>query len=91
VGPIPHAMGVLTRSQTPALAGPFVKVVRLASNPIEKQRHFWMLTQCSHIVILAGEFAFTEERMQLAVTDPVQPSRFHTASRLWHQMMSISL
>ena len=50
-----------------------------------------MLTQCSHIVILAGEFAFTEERMQLAVTDPVQPSRFHTASRLWHQMMSISL
>ncbi len=50
-----------------------------------------MLTQCSHIVILAGEFAFTKERMQLAVTDPVQPSRFHTASGFWHQMMSISL
>jgi hypothetical protein len=81
----------LAHPQTPTLSGPFEKVVRLAANPIEKSRHLGMLTQRLHVVIIASKLALTEEGMQLAVTDAVQPSGLHPSAGLGHQVVSIAL
>jgi hypothetical protein len=78
-------------SQSLTLASSFHHIDGLSFNPCHKALDTRVSQQGLNRVQLFGQFRLGKQRMNLAVTDPVQVLRMSATLGLWNQMMSIAL
>ena len=78
-------------SQSLALASSFHHIAWLSFDPRHKALDTRVSQQGLNRVQLFGQFRLGKQRMNLAVTDPVQVLRMSATLGLWNQMMGVAL
>jgi hypothetical protein len=73
------------------LAGSFHHIDGLGFDPCHKALDTRVSQQGLNRIELFGQFRLGKQRMNLAVTDPVQVLRMSAAFGLWNQMMGVAL
>ena len=89
--PLPGVPLRLLPAQPSAFVRVHKEVVRLGLHPNHKRLQLRMRQQRLDCCVFAGQLGFAQQRMDLAVTHPVQELGAATALALGHQMVCVAL